>query len=434
MSDVPLTRYARASRGGHVPYQVVGEGHPHLLMLTDGPAPIDVFWEEPSLVRIRDRLASFTTTVWCGAVGWESPDEVAAVLDALGVSEIAMVAIGYAGATAMAYAAAHPEQIRSLILVNTFAFYGQDDDFPSGLAADVIASLSAADATSLLAGEPGLALDAIAPSRASDERFRQWFGKARRLYDARAVAHEIAVRVFQVDNRPLLPKVRVPTLVLHRRGNRFIRVSAGRYLAEHIEGAKYVELPGDDHLFFAGDVDGLVDEIEEFLTGIRQAPEGDGVVAVVLFTDIVNSTDQQARIGHRAWTKLIEEHDALTRAAFQRHRGREIKTTGDGFLATFDGVARAVRCSAAILAEAAAIGLDLRAGLHAGEVEVRASDLAGLAVTIARRICDTAGPREVLVSSAIPPMLTGSAIGFSARGVYALKGVPGAWRLYAAEL
>jgi len=233
------------------------------------------------------------------------------------------------------------------------------------------------------------------------------------------------------DMRGLLPTIRVPTLVLHRRGNTFIRCEAGRYLAEHIAGAKYVELPGDDFVWYAGDIDAWIDEVEEFLTGRHQAPEGDVVMATVLLTDIVNSTGQQAIQGHRAWTTLIDQHDHMVRAALQRHRGREVKTTGDGFLAIFDGASRALRCAKAIVDGAATIGIEVRAGLHAGEVEVRSDDIAGLAVAIAKRICDQAGPGEVLVSAAFPPTVAGSSFEFSDRGEHQLKGVPGNWRLFA---
>jgi class 3 adenylate cyclase len=366
-------------------------------------------------------------------VGWETSDEIAAVVDATGAEDVAVVAVGYAGGAAISYAVGNPERVSSLVLVNSFAFYGQDDDFPLGLRPEWVARMADAESASMLAGDSGYVFDLVAPSRASDDRLRQWFDKARRLYGGQDMSNRIGVRLFQKDYRPLLAEMRVPTLVLHRRGNRYIRVEAGRYLADHIVGAKYVELPGEDHLFFAGDVDALVDEIEEFLTGTRQPPEGDVVIATVLFTDIVNSTGQQARLGHRGWTKLMDEHDLLVRAALKRHRGREIQTTGDGFLATFDGGARGLRCAVEIVAAARTIGLELRAGLHGGEVENRGADVSGLAVTIAKRICDAARPGEVLASSAMPPIVAGSSIHFSDRGDHDLKGVPGKWRLYFVE-
>jgi class 3 adenylate cyclase len=204
-----------------------------------------------------------------------------------------------------------------------------------------------------------------------------------------------------MDVRPLLPSISVPTLVLHREGNRFIHLGAGRYLAEHIPSAKFVVLPGDDHLYFAGDTDALVDEIEEFLTGARSGAEGDVMTMTVLFTDIVASTQHQASVGQREWSRLIDHHDAMVRAALSRHRGHEVKTTGDGFLAAFDATGRALRCAADILAGAKDIGLQLRAGVHTGEVEVRGDDIAGLAVTLAKRVCDMARPGAVLVTRTV---------------------------------
>ena len=238
---------------------------------------------------------------------------------------------------------------------------------------------------------------------------------------------------FVADLRPLLPSISVPTLVLHREGNRYIHLGAGRYLAEHIAGAKFVLLPGDDHVVFVGDTDSLVDEIEEFLTGARSGAEGDVLTMTVLFTDIVASTEHQARVGPREWSRLTDHHDAMVRAALSRHRGHEVKTTGDGFLATFDATGRALRCATDVLAAANDIGLELRAGVHTGEVEVRGDDIAGLAVTIAKRVCDLARAREVLVSESVRINVVGSGIEFNDRGEHQLKGVPGIWRLFSVE-
>jgi class 3 adenylate cyclase len=232
------------------------------------------------------------------------------------------------------------------------------------------------------------------------------------------------------DVRPILPSISTPTLVLHREGNRFIRLGAGQYVAAHIPNARFVVLPGDDHLFYAGDTDALVDEIEEFLTGVRSGAEGEIVPAAVLFTDIVASTEHQARVGPREWSRLTDHHDAMVRAALGHHRGHEVKTIGDGFLATFETSGRAIRCAAEIVAGAKALGLGLRAGIHAGEVEVRGQDIAGLAVTIAKRVCDLAGNGEILVTRTVTDHLVGSDIEFDEQGERELKGVPGTWRLY----
>jgi class 3 adenylate cyclase len=238
---------------------------------------------------------------------------------------------------------------------------------------------------------------------------------------------------FDEDVRHLLASISAPTLVLHRGGDRFIRVGAGQYLAEHIRGARFVVLAGDEHAFFLGDTDMMADEIEEFLTGNRTGAEGDLLTMTVLFTDIVASTDDQARVGHREWSRLTDLHEAMVRGALGRHRGHEVKTTGDGFLVTFDATARAVRCAAEILAAARDIGLNLRAGLHTGDVEVRGDDIAGLAVTIAKRVCDLARPGQVLLSETARGHLVGTGIEFRAEGEHQLKGVPGPWRLFSVK-
>jgi class 3 adenylate cyclase len=236
---------------------------------------------------------------------------------------------------------------------------------------------------------------------------------------------------YEADVRTLLPSVSARTLVLHREGSRFAPLGAGRYLAEHIPNAKLVVLPGDDHVFFVGDTDALVDEIEEFLTGARSGAEADVLTMTVVFTDIVASTEQQSRVGPREWSRLTDRHDAMVRAALARHRGHEVKTTGDGFLATFDATGRALRCAADILAGAKDIGLDLRAGVHTGEVELRGDDVAGLAVTIAKRVCDLAGAGRVLVTRTVADQVVGSGFRFEEGGDWELKGVPGVWRLFA---
>ena len=264
--------------------------------------------------------------------------------------------------------------------------------------------------------------------------FQSWWARAHRLVVApEHVASWIRVS-FQLDVRDWLAQVVVPVLVLHRRGNRYIRVGAGRYLAERIPGAKYVELSGDDHMFYVGDTDGLFDEVEEFLTGGHQGPEGDLAMAAVLFTDITASTELSARLGHRKWRALTDDHDAMVRATLRRHRGREIKTVGYGFLATFDATTRAVRAANEIVIAASRMGLDVRAGVHTGEIELRSNDVFGLAVTIAKRICDLANPGEVFVSRTVSDLAAGSDITFQDRGDHALKGVPGTWHLFAAEI
>jgi class 3 adenylate cyclase len=276
-------------------------------------------------------------------------------------------------------------------------------------------------------------VEVVAPSRVGDERFRAWYARSVRFGGGPDQVADIVRAGLKQDVRPLLPAISVPTLVVHREGNRWIHLGAGRYLAEHIPHAKFAVLPGDDHLFFVDDTDALVDEIEEFLTGARSGAEGDALTMTVLFTDIVASTEHQSRVGARQWSRLTDHHDAMVRAALVRHRGHEVKTTGDGFLATFDATGRAVRCAADIVAGAKDLGLELRAGVHTGEVEVRGDDIAGLAAIIAKRVCDLAGPGEVLVTETVRSQMVGAGTEFNDRGDYHLKGVPGTWRLFSVE-
>ncbi len=442
MDERPITRYAKAPDGVSLAYQVTGDGPVDIVFATGLGVPIDLLWDEPGFVRFAKRLRGFSRTIWreSGGVGASSGNvldgfvegvrdsELTLLLDAAGCERAVLVGIAGGGATAIRFAASHPERVRALVLINTFAHYIQEDDYPWGLTADGVEQYIAEQSEGW---GTGAAIDIIAPSRATDEEFRSWYARSQRLG---VQPHQVFTGMwagFMRDVRPLLPAVSAPTLVLHREGDRYIEVGAGRYLAERIPGARYVELPGDDHMFFVGDADALLDEIEEFLTGTHQAPEGDVTMAAVLFTDIVSSTEQSARMGHRKWSALTHDHDAMVRAALARHRGREIKTIGDGFLATFDATTRAVRAAMEIVTAAKGMGLEVRAGVHVGEVEVRPDDVVGLPVSIAKRICDLAGAGEVYVSEAVRSLLVGSGIATFECGTHVLKGVPDEWRLFA---
>jgi class 3 adenylate cyclase len=334
------------------------------------------------------------------------------------------------GQTAIHFAVTHPQRLSGLVLFNSYAHYVREDDYPWGFPRHDLDGRVAA-IKEMWATGPSLEL--IASSRVADERFRAWYARSARYTAGPDKIADLVRALYEADVRALLPAVSVPTLVLHREGDRFIQLGAGRYVAEHIPNAKFIVLPGDDHLFYVGDTDAWVDEIEEFLTGVRSGAEGDVRTMTVLFTDIVASTEHQARVGPREWSRLTDRHDAMVRAALARHRGREVKTTGDGFLATFDASGRALRCAADILAGATDLGLDLRAGLHTGEVEVRGDDIAGLAVTIAKRVCDLAGPGQVLVSEILRGMMVGTGTQFNDHGEHQLKGVPRTWRLFSLE-
>jgi class 3 adenylate cyclase len=327
----------------------------------------------------------------------------------------------------MLYAATYPQRVSALILFNAYARFVRGPDYPCGIRPEMEEPFIEAFRSKW--GHIG-AIEFGAPSMLADERWCEWYLRSSRLGSTpNAMVH--ALRVSAHSNvHHLLGSIQAQTLVLHRRGNRFARVDHGRYLAEHIPGAVYRELDGDDHHFFAGDTDALTAEIEEFLTGVRPVPLSDRVLATVLFTDIVGSSDLAARLGDQAWRKLLDAHDAVVRTQLERFRGREVKATGDGFLATFDGPARAIRCAVELVEGLKRLGLDIRAGLHTGEVELRDDDIGGIAVHTGARVAASAGAGEVLVSSTVKDLVAGSGIDFEDRGDYELKGVPGSWRLF----
>jgi class 3 adenylate cyclase len=442
MTDPPETHYARSVDGTNLAYQVSGDG-PLDLVFTHGTGiPIDLLSEDAGFIRLRKRLGTFSRTIWIEGRGMGASEgdprdsllgeifdaDFTAVLDVVGFERPALVAHGGLGGRAIHFSATHPERVSALVLVNSYAAYVREGDHPWGVPSESLDRLVTALKENW--GTGGF-VEVVAPSRVADERFRAWYARSVRFGGGPDQIAEMTRAGFEQDARHLLPSISVSTLVLHREGDRFIHLGAGRYLAEHIPDAKFVVLPGDDHLFFVGDTDALVDEIEEFLTGACSGAEGDVRTLTVVFTDTVGSTEQQARVGPREWSRLTDRHEAMVRAALLRHRGHEVKTTGDGFLATFDATGRALRCTAEILAGAKDLGLDLRAGLHTGEVEVRGDDIGGLAVTIAKRLCDIAEPGEVLAPHLVEAVVAGSGIEFVDRGDHKLKGVPGTWRLCA---
>ena len=444
MADSPFTGYARSRDGTTIAYQVTGNEAIDIVVLPGVAIPVALMWDDPGFTRFRHRLEAFSRVILfeprgrgasegapvMGVTGGTFDEDLATVLDAAGSERAVLLGSGNFGPHAIHFSVTHHERVRALVLYNTYAHYLRDAGYPWGRPADSLDRF-VADATSRW-GTAGI-LDVTAPSRAGDVRFREWWARATRLYGGPGEFARMLRASLEVDVRPLLADVAVPVLVLHREENAYIRVGAGRYLAEHVDGAKLVVLPGGDHMFFVGDIDGLVDEIEDFLTGRHQPPEGDVVLATVLFTDIVDSTAQAARLGHRTWSQLSGRHDAVVRDALRRHGGREVKTTGDGFLADFNAATRAARCAIEIVTRARAVGVNVRAGLHTGEIEIRNDDIAGLAVTIAKRICDLAGPAQVLISETVKGVLVGSEIAVSDVGTHRLKGVPENWRLFRVE-
>jgi class 3 adenylate cyclase/pimeloyl-ACP methyl ester carboxylesterase len=414
---------------------------PSDLVWMENAMPVEPLLDEPGFRRTLTRLATFCRVIMLQArgigasegdprdvfvPGLVSDADLLAVMDANGAERAVLVGDTSNGQYAIHFAAAHPQRVDALVLIDTFAHYVREDDYPWGFPRERLDDVSA-----FIEKSWGnfADLEIVAPSRATDRHLRALYGRGVRSRGPSLFA-EVIRQSLEWDGRGLLPSISCRTLVLHREKDRFIHLGAGRYLAKHIAGAKLVVLPGEDHLFFVGDTDALVDEIEEFVVGTRSGAEGDAVTTTVVFTDIVASTERQARVGPREWSRLTDQHEALVRDLLARHRGREVKTIGDGFLATFDGTGKGLRCAAEIVGVAQGIGLHLRAGVHTGEVELRGNDIAGLAVTIASRVCNLAEPGEVLVTKTVTDHLVGSDIEFDDRGEHELKGVPGNWRLF----
>jgi class 3 adenylate cyclase len=359
---------------------------------------------------------------------WEEwADDMRAVLDAAGSERAVVLAGNESGPIGLLFTAMHPERVSGLILANTTARFLRADDYPMGIPWEVDLVVEGIRAGW---GTP----DAVAmtyPSRADDPEFREWSAKVMRASATpRSAAAQWRYIIESLDAREALPLIQVPTLVLHTRDNLFYSSEQGRYLADHIDGSRFVELPGGD-LYIAYSAPAM-EEIGEFLTGERPEVEADRILTTLLFTDIVGSTERAASMGDQAWRSFLDAHDRTVRDHLRRFRGKEINTTGDGFLASFNGPARAIRCALAISEATRALGIDLHLGLHTGECEVRGDDLGGLAVHIAARVGSLAGPGEVLVSSTVKDLVAGSRIDFVDRGEHQLKGVPGSWKLYRA--
>jgi class 3 adenylate cyclase len=355
-------------------------------------------------------------------------DDAREVLDAAGSDRPVLIGDTEGGLMAMLFAATYPGRTASLVLLNSYARFLREADYPVGLPATSMPKLIANYEGAWGTGD---ILDVTAPSVAGDPRFREWFARYQRLSMPPGAAVSMYSWVITLDLRPVLKVISVPTIVLHRRDNRHYRIGFGRYLGESIPGARFVEIPGADcYPFHAGDAHLVLGEIEEFLTGTRSGQASERILATVLFTDIVGSTDLAGRLGDKPWRETLERHDDLVRSWLAQYRGREIQHTGDGFLALFDGPGRAIRCATAISHEVKGLGLEVRAGLHTGEVEIRGAEIAGIAVHIAARVTSAAGGGEVLVSRTVRDLVAGSGIAFEDRGEHSLKGVAEPWQLY----
>lgn len=438
------TRYARSGEVS-IAYQVVGDGPFDLVYVPGFVSNIELMWEEPGLARFLERLASFSRLILFDKRGTglsdpvpndglptleERMDDVRAVMDAVGSKRAALLGHSEGGNMCVLFSATHPERTTALLLVGSYAKRIRSEDYP--WAPTVEERAREIEETEATWGSPE-AFRALAPSKENDPDFQRWIGRYLRQSASPKAAAALLRMNTQIDVRNVLPTIGVPTLLLYRTHDADVHVDEGRYIAERIPGSTFVELPGADHLMWTGDADALLDEVEGFLTGVRRGPDPDRVLATVLFTDVVGSTETATRVGDRAWRSLLERHHQVVRRALARWRGREIDTAGDGFLATFDGPARAIRCAVAASEGIRDLGLQIRAGLHTGEVEIAGGDVRGIAVHIGSRVAGLAGPGEVLVSRTVADLVAGSGIVFAERGEHELKGVSGTWLVYAVE-
>jgi len=442
--EVPETKFTKLGED-RIAYQVMGDGPLDLLYVPSESDTVDLRFDFPAQADFLRRLASFCRLImfdprgmgasdaisYEGLPPWELwGDDVRAVLDAVGSERAAILGSTSTGPTAILFAATEPERTSGLILFSSAARFLVADDYPWGLPQDTVEgnALYIADiwGTEVMA-------DIGAPSMAGDKAYRRWVAKATRAVMSPRDYVQYLSRIWRLDVRNALPSIRIPTLVIHRKDYRWIPVEQGRYLAEHIPDAKFVIVPGEDSTLYTEASGEILDVIEEFLTGSHTAVEPDRILAAVLFTDIVGSTERAASLGDRRWRELLQSHDAMTRSIIEQHRGRVVKTTGDGVLAIFDGPGRAIRCTLALQEALRTLGIEIRAGLHTGEVELLGEDIGGIGVHVSARVLEHAAPGELLASAAVPLLVAGSGIEFDDRGPHELKGVPGEWRLFAVQ-
>lgn len=428
----PETQYAQRRDGVNIAYQIVGDGPVDLIMSPGFVSHLDLFWSDPGYSRLVERLSSFARVILYDKPGTgisdpiahvpaleERMDDMRLLLDQAGSEQAVLLGVSEGGPAAALLAATHPARTRALVLFGSYARIRPD---LSEQLRDTLEDLLTHW------GDGGRLAELFIPSATTLQR--RFLGTFARAAASPAMARAVIQVVLSIDISATLPLIQVPTLVLHRRGDRAVPVEAGRELASAIKGSKLVELRGEDHVPWAGDTDAAVDEIASFVTGARTVGEPDRVLATVLFTDIVNSTDTAARLGDREWRERLERHDVLSRERVATYNGRVVKSLGDGMLAVFDGPARALRCARALADEIAELGLALRVGVHTGEVETIERDIAGVAVHIGARVCAKASGGEVLVSSTVRDLVVGSELLFTDIGEHELKGVPGSWRLF----
>jgi pimeloyl-ACP methyl ester carboxylesterase len=441
----PPTHYA-SSADVSIAYQVVGDGPIDLVLVLGFATHLELQWESPPFARFFERISSFSRLIVFDkrGTGLSDPvievptleqrvDDLRAVMDAAGSERAALFGISEGGPTSVLFAATHPARVTALVLHGAMGRTTEAPDYPWASAAEALRE-SAAELIIPYWGQQAEGMvELFAPSLADDPQAVEFTARMERSAASPAMVQQIFEMFLDTDVRAILPTIQAPTLVLHRRGDRVVNRRAGQELAAQIPGARYVELPGLDHLPWAGDAEGVLGEIEEFLTGARSVPEPDRVLATVMFTDIVGSTERAVELGDARWRELLAAHQVAVRRELMRYRGHEVKTLGDGCLATFDGPARAIRCGHTIVDAARSLGVEVRIGLHSGEVELmEGQDVGGIAVHIAARVAALAASGEVLVSSTVKDLVAGSGIRFVDRGAKNLKGVSDEWRLFAA--
>jgi class 3 adenylate cyclase len=449
MAGGPDIRYAKTADGVHVAFQTLGGGPLDVVCVGYGNmVSIDMRDEERHFDRFEHWFASFSRYIRFDprGLGLSDPlgpaapagveqgvDDLVSVLDAVGSQRAALFAVGGGSVTSLVAAAMHPERVASLVLVNGYARMPWAEDYPCGTRQEILDTFI--DSVLDVAGEIPESIDDVrllTPSLADDPEFRDWWKRAGQRGASPASARAMLTMMYRADARSALPLITAPTLLIHRTRSA-LPIELSRYLADHMPASRLVELPGPDHFPWAGENEALRNEIEEFLTGARIHADTDRVLAAVLFTDIVGSTERAAKSGDRSWHDLLDRHDRMIREELRRFRGHEVKTTGDGVLATFDGPARGIRCAQAICAGARRLGVEVRAGLHTGEIEIRGDDVSGIAVHIAQRVSAIAGPNQVLVSRTVVDLVAGSDIEFDECGEHELKGLGGRWQLFAAR-
>jgi len=440
----PKTQYAR-SGDVSIAYQVVGDGPIDLVLVLGFATHLELQWESPPFARFFERISSFSRLIMFDkrGTGLSDPvadvatleqriDDVRAVMDAVGSERATLFGISEGGPVSVLFAATHPGRVSNLVLHGAMGRTTEAPDYPWASPAEALRESAAEFIAPYWGQQADGMVELFAPSWADDPQAVEFTARMERSAASPAMIQQIFEMFLDIDVRAILPTIQVPTLVIHRHGDRVVNRRAGKELAAQIPGAQYVELPGIDHLPWAGDSDAVLGEIEQFLTGTRSVPEPDRVLATVMFTDIVGSTEQAAAFGDARWREVLVAHQVAVRDELRLFRGHEVKTLGDGCLATFDGPARAIRCGQAIAEAARSLDLEVRIGLHCGEVELMDEDVGGIAVHIAARVGAQAGAGEVLVSSTVKDLVAGSGIQFEDRGAKHLKGISDEWRLFAA--